>query len=154
MNANALHHEDMCPVIATALLLPLSAIIASLVVPGPGASDIYAAIGASIAAVVVVFELGKKNRAWGQNAVIFLVSVFTGIAGPGAYVYNVKGMEYAASLSWHMWLVYGLLFGLAGWALVMAALKLLLSNSFGILKSVAKVFGWVKEDETKTNKNE
>lgn len=141
----------MCPALASVtLLLPVAAIMA-VVVPGPGTNDIYALIGAAIAAIVVVFELSAKERAWGRKALIFLVSVFTGIAGPGGYVYNVKGLEYAHSLSWHAWAIYGLIFGLIGWVVILAFFGLVVNNKDRILRWAGKKFLGIRYEEDKEN---
>ncbi len=111
----------LCPFSAISALI-LCAIPATVAVVSAGASspnseDIYAVIGAMLAAVVVLVDYGGTpggRRGTLQFMTIFISSSFVGSIGPGVTA-NTIIPETMGTLTWHVWAMLGFVFGLAGW---------------------------------------
>lgn len=114
-----------CPISFPLAAIALCAVPAFIaVVGGPATEDIYAVIGAMLAAVVVLVDFsGSKGgrRSTMQFMTVFIASSFVGSIGPGATAHWFFE-ERAASLTWHTWAMSGFVFGLAGWVVTRSAL--------------------------------
>lgn len=108
------------PVIGSIVLLT-----ASLSVVGPSAPDRYAAVGASAAVVIVLVAIRQFEKSFWNFLSAFIGTVFAGISGPGTLISYLSWKGYVAEgtyvfLTWHVWMLLGFLFGLAGWAAALA----------------------------------
>jgi hypothetical protein len=109
--------------LAVFALCAVPAILA--VLSGPATEDIYAVIGAMLAAVVVLVDFSSsyksQNRGTMQFMTVFISSAFIGSIGPGSAAHWFMQDE-TLSLTWHMWAALGFLFGLAGWVVTRSVL--------------------------------
>ena len=83
----------------------------------PNSQDVYAVIGAMLAAVVVLVDYGGTpggRRGTMQFMTVFISSAFIGSIGPGVTA-NTILPEAMGALTWHAWAMLGFVFGLAGW---------------------------------------
>lgn len=100
--------------------LPIaSAVIATLATPTT--LDAWAAVGASVGAMIAVIEALKKDRSWTHLASVLAASWFLGLIGP-AVIVQFAAPEMKPQLSWHAWAGLGFLVALVGWAVVAAVL--------------------------------
>lgn len=99
--------------IAAMLLVP----IAGVVVSQPGGGDVYAMVGAFIAAVCTLFNAYEMRRSAYSKATLFIGSATVGCIGPGLAIYTMEAEGWATeqTLTWHAWAGLGLIFGLSGW---------------------------------------
>ena len=121
-------HNTMpfCPIsfpLASIALCAVAALIA--VLNGPATEDIYAVIGAMLAAVVVLVDFSAANKAGRRGTMqfmtVFISSAFVGSIGPGAAAHWLM-VEAAPALTWHSWAALGFVFGLAGWVVTRSVL--------------------------------
>lgn len=122
------HHTTMpfCPLSFPLAVFGLCAVPAILaVLGGPATEDIYAVIGAMLAAVVVLVDFSSSYRAQKRGTMqfltVFISSAFIGSIGPGAAAHWLMS-DHTPSLTWHMWAALGFIFGLAGWVITRSVL--------------------------------
>jgi hypothetical protein len=100
--------------------LPIaSAVVATLATPTT--LDAWAAVGASVGAMIAVIENLKKDRSWSHLASVLASSWFLGLIAPAVLVTFFKP-EIKTELSWHAWAGMGFLVSLVGWAMTAAVL--------------------------------
>lgn len=106
--------DDLIQQISALFSIPL----ATMVAHEPGGGDIYAVLGAFIAATCTLFNAHELRRSKISQATVFIGSATVGSIGPGlliSFAYWrgwLAGMEI---LTWHAWAGLGLIFGLSGW---------------------------------------
>jgi hypothetical protein len=114
--------DDITQQVAALLTIP----IASMAADAPGGGDIYAMVGALIAAVCTLFNAQEAKRTKLSQATVFIGSATVGCIGPGVTVSFMlwKGwIAYPIPLTWHGWAGLGLMFGLSGWGALHTVLK-------------------------------
>ena len=85
--------------------------------------DIVAAIGASVASLVVAIEANKKQRDMWQTISVVVSSIAAGWILPGVIVWGLFPQSYS-TLLWQAWAGLGFVFGLLGWAITAGILAL------------------------------
>ena len=142
----------ICPFtfpLATFALCAVPALLA--VLGGPATEDIYAVIGAMLAAVVVLVDFSSSYRAQKRGTLqfitVFISSSFIGSIGPGSAAHWLMA-DQTVSLTWHMWAALGFIFGLGGWVLTRSVLWVFNRRLPGALDSfVSSKLPPQKEDE-------
>ena len=116
----------ICPIsfpLASIALCAVPALIA--VLNGPATEDIYAVIGAMLAAVVVLVDFSASSKAGRRGTMqfmtVFISSAFIGSIGPGSAAHWLMA-DQTTTLTWHTWAMLGFVFGLAGWVLTRSVL--------------------------------
>jgi hypothetical protein len=104
------------PLLASFVILP--AVIAAL--GGPGANDQYSLVGAMVAAVITLMAVRKYDQTAMNSVCAVLGSVTVGVTCPGLLVSfgQWKGLvdDHTYNfITWHMWVLMGLVCGLCGW---------------------------------------
>jgi hypothetical protein len=115
-NAVSLKHAmSSIPVISSLLLLSSAALVV-----GPTAQDHYALIGAVSAAIITLVAVRKYDQSLWNGVAAFLGAMVLGVAMPGATVTWAQYQGYVdehayAFITWHIWMLLGFAYGLAGW---------------------------------------
>jgi hypothetical protein len=112
-----------CPFSLPLAAFALCAVPALLaVIGGPATEDIYAVIGAMLAAVVVLVDYSSSYKRGTMKFIsVFISSATIGSFGPGIAAHWLMA-DQTPSLTWHMWAGLGFVFGLAGWVLTRSLL--------------------------------
>lgn len=87
---------------------------------GPTSNDQYSLAGAMVAAVITLVAVRKYDQTAMNSVCAVLGSVTVGVTGPGALVAfgQWKGLvdnHTYGNITWHMWVLMGLVSGLCGW---------------------------------------
>lgn len=111
---------SILPVLLAAMSLPTLTIAA---VRGPAADDIYAVMGAVLAAILALMDAVQKRRDYFHAASTFLGSSVIGALAPGpvyhllSYIKLIPADAVIFTL-WQTWAIAGFFFGLNGWFLI------------------------------------
>lgn len=111
---------SILPVLLAAMSLPTLTVAA---VKGPAADDIYAVLGAVLAAILALMDAVQKRRDYFHAASTFLGSSVIGALAPGP-VYHLFGYmqliktDAALWTLWQTWAITGFFFGLNGWFII------------------------------------
>jgi hypothetical protein len=103
------------PLLATFVIFP-----AVVAVMGPGTNDQYSLVGAVVAAVITLVAVRKYDQTAMNSVCAVLGSVTVGVTCPGLLVAfgQWKGLvdDHTFNyITWHMWVLMGLVCGLTGW---------------------------------------
>lgn len=111
---------SLLPVLLAAMSLPTLTIAA---VKGPATDDIYAVLGAVLAAILALMDAVQKKRDYFHAASTFLGSSVIGALAPGP-VYHLMGYMQLIKVDaviwtlWQTWAIAGFFFGLNGWFII------------------------------------
>ena len=111
---------SILPVLLAAMSLPTLTVAA---VRGPAADDIYAVLGAVLAAILALMDAVQKRRDHFHAASTFLGSSVIGALAPGPVYQLLVHMalipkENTLFNLWQTWAIAGFFFGLNGWFLI------------------------------------
>jgi len=103
------------PILASLILFP-----ATIIVIGPSAADHYTLVGALVAAIMTLVAVRKFDQSIWNGLCAFLGALFVGVTAPGAMISWMQYKEWITDgtyhfITWHSWMVFGLVFGLGGW---------------------------------------
>lgn len=111
---------SILPVLLAAMSLPTLTVAA---VRGPAADDIYAVMGAVLAAILALMDAVQKRRDHFHAASTFLGSSVIGALAPGPVYQLLVHMAFIPKETslfnlWQTWAIAGFFFGLNGWFLI------------------------------------
>lgn len=137
------------PVIAAAFSLPIAAVVVS----HPEAPDIYAILGAIVAAIMALIEARLKDRSVSHTLGVFLGTVSVGAIMPGLLfqIARWKGWVAADTLqyvTWHAWAGAGLICGLPAWGLLHLLHRWMIRAGEHFARKAAQRIGLPDDDQT------
>jgi len=116
------YHTPILRIVSSLPILAVSSLLipAAVMVTGPNSADQYSLIGALVAAVITLVAVRKYDQTFANSLCAILGSLLVGVTLPGALVSwaQWKGLiddNSFTHLSWHTWVIAGLVCGLGGW---------------------------------------